>query len=358
MSDIPLESLPFDTREPVLVTGATGYVAGWIVRRLLEQGMTVHAAVRDPDNTAKLAHLRAMEADLPGRIVFFRADLLEEGSYRAAMTGCGVVFHTASPFTSDFGDAQRDLVDPAVKGTRNVLDTATATYSVARVVLTSSCAAIIGDSADMAGQVADEGVWNSTSSLEHQPYAYSKTAAERAAWEISRRQARWRLVVINPSLVVGPGTAEVQTSESFSILRQMGSGAFKSGVPPMDIGMVDVRDVAEAHLRAAFLPDAEGRHIVSAESVSLLQVAEILKDRHGSSLRLTAREMPRWVVWLIGPLVSRSVTRHMVVRSMGHPWRVDNAKSMRTLGMVYRPVPTAVQKMFQQMVDTGQVALT
>ncbi|WP_199672089.1 NAD-dependent epimerase/dehydratase family protein [Pseudooceanicola sediminis] len=357
MTHIPFDKLPIDTSAPVLVTGATGYVAGWIVKRLLERGVTVHAAVRDPSNREKLAHLHAMAAATPGDLVIFRADLLEEGSYGAAMAGCGVVFHTASPFVSVVEDPQRDLVDPAVKGTRNVLASATATYSVTRVVLTSSCAAIIGDAADMAGAVADEDTWNSTSSLEHQPYSYSKTAAERAAWEASRRQARWRLVVINPSLVIGPGTADRQTSESFSILRQMGAGAFKSGVPPMEIGMVDVRDVAEAHVRAAFLPAAEGRHIISAESLTLLRVAQILCASYGNRLPVTAREMPKWVVWLIGPLVSSTITRRMVTRSMGHRWQVDNGKSRHALGMGYRPLEPGVEEMFQQMVDTGQVAL-
>lgn len=140
----------YDAKEPVMVTGATGYVAGWLIKRLLEEGKTVHAAVRDPSRVAKLSHLNAMASSLPGELKYFKTDLLEEGSYGEAMKGCGVVFHTASPFTSKISDPQRDLVDPAVKGTRNVLETANATKSVKRVVLTSSCASIYGDSQDIA----------------------------------------------------------------------------------------------------------------------------------------------------------------------------------------------------------------
>lgn len=103
---------------PVLVTGATGFVAGWLVKRLLEEGFTVHAAVRDPSNAPKTGHLTALADGLPGTLELFAADLLEDGSYAEAMAGCAVVFHTASPFTSKFTDAQRDLVDPAVQGTR------------------------------------------------------------------------------------------------------------------------------------------------------------------------------------------------------------------------------------------------
>lgn len=88
-----------DTDLPVMVTGATGYVAGWLVQRLLEAGLTVHAAVRDPDSPDKLAHLQRIAAGKPGTMRYFRADLLEPGSYADAMAGCGTVFHTASPFT-------------------------------------------------------------------------------------------------------------------------------------------------------------------------------------------------------------------------------------------------------------------
>ncbi|MEO1001420.1 MAG: NAD-dependent epimerase/dehydratase family protein, partial [Pseudomonadota bacterium] len=160
----------YDTSAPVLVTGATGYVAGWIVRRLLEEGFAVHAAVRDPENAEKTAHLTAMAAELPGTLQLFRADLLEPGSYGAAMAGCGVVFHTASPFSTNVADPQRDLIDPAVKGTENVLASVNETESVTRVVLTSSCAAIYGDAADCAaapnGTLTEE-IWNTTSSVDH-----------------------------------------------------------------------------------------------------------------------------------------------------------------------------------------------
>ena len=129
-----------NTTAPVMVTGATGYVAGWLVKELLDAGATVHAPVRDPSNPAKIGHLLKLAETAPGTIKFFKADLLDEGSYAEAMTGCEVVFHTASPFTSNITDPQTDLVDPALLGTRNVLTEATKTPSVRRVVVTSSCA--------------------------------------------------------------------------------------------------------------------------------------------------------------------------------------------------------------------------
>ncbi|TCD15863.1 NAD-dependent epimerase/dehydratase family protein [Oricola cellulosilytica] len=346
----------YDTSAPVLVTGATGYVAGWLVKRLLEEGFTVHGAVRDPSATAKVAHLEKMAAENPGTLKLFRADLLEDGSYETAMAGCAVVFHTASPFTLHFTDPQRDLVDPAVKGTRNVLNTANRVESVKRVVVTSSCAAIFGDNADVArapGGILTEDVWNTSSTLHHQAYSYSKVEAEKAAWDIAKGQDRWKLVTVNPALVIGPGTADTQTSESFSLIRQFGDGTMKAGVPPYEIGMVDVRDVAEAHMRAGFIDSAEGRHIVFAETRSFLDLAGMLREKFGDSWPLPKRTLPKWLVWLVGPLADKSFTRKSIAENMGHAWRADNTKSVRKLGLTYGPVEKAITDMFQQMIDTG-----
>ncbi len=107
-----------DISKPVMVTGATGYVAGWLVKQLLEKGLTVHAAIRNPDNAQKVAHLEALAAKSTGSIKYFKSDLLQKGSYAEAMKGCELVFHTASPFTNDFKDAQKELIEPAVKGTQ------------------------------------------------------------------------------------------------------------------------------------------------------------------------------------------------------------------------------------------------
>ncbi len=348
----------YDTSAPVLVTGATGFVAGWLVKRLLEEGFTVHAAVRDPDNAGKIAHLTELEEQEKGKLKFFKADLLDEGSYAKAMKGCRTVFHTASPFTSNISDPQRDLVDPALKGTRNVLGTANKTKSVERVVVTSSCAAMFGDSADITNApdgTLREDVWNETSSLTHQAYNYSKTVAERAAWEIAEAQDRWRLVVINPALVLGPGLAHAHTSESFNLMRQLGDGTMKAGAPPAEIGMVDVRDVAEAHMRAGFVPDAQGRHIVFTKTYSLLELAAMLREKFGDEWPFPKRAMPKWLVWLVGPLANKAFTRKMISRNMGHPWRADNSKSVRELGMEYGPIPRAATDMFQQMIDAGVV---
>lgn len=347
-----------DTTAPALVTGATGYVAGWVVERLLEAGVTVHAAVRDPGNADKVGHLRAMAGESPGTLRLFAADLLAEGSYAEAMQGCRVVFHTASPFRTRVRDPQRELIDPAVEGTRNVLETAGATDSVERVVLTSSCAAIYTDAADCAdapGGALTEAVWNTTASLDYQPYSYSKTLAEKEAWKIAERQDRWRLVGVNPSLVIGPATHARPTSESFGIVRQLGDGTMKAGAPRFGLGVVDVRDLAQAHLAAAFLPDAEGRHIISAQGTDFLELASTLLDTYGDDYPLPRRALPKWLVWLAAPMTS-GIPRRVIARNVDIPWRADNTKSREKLGIEYRPMAESMNDMFAQMIESDQFA--
>ena len=260
------------------MTGATGYVAGWLVKKLLEDGATVHACVRDPSNRDKLKYLDAIAAETPGTIRYFGSDLMEEGSYADAMQDCAVVFHTASPFTLSVDDPQKELIDPAVRGTRNVLETANRTETVRRVVVTSSLAAIQGDNVDIEkkpnGKFTEED-WNESSSLEHMPYAYSKTLAEREAWAIADAQDRWSLVTINPSFVIGPGIHAFATSETFDTFRKLADGTGKMGIPALYMCAVDVRDVADAHIAAGFTPGAAGRYIASAHDTSLVEFARL-----------------------------------------------------------------------------------
>ncbi|WP_419858293.1 NAD-dependent epimerase/dehydratase family protein [Candidatus Palauibacter irciniicola] len=270
---------------PVLVTGANGYVASWLVKRLLEQGFDVHGTVRDPRDPVKTGHLRAMARDLPGTLSLFRADLLDPGGFDRAMAGCPLVFHTASPLiVRDVDDPVRDLIEPATRGTRHVLEAADRTPAVRRVVLTSSIVAIYGDAADLEQIEADrfdESHWNTTSHEGHQPYSYSKTLSERLAWKMAEEQARWDLVVVNPGLVLGPGLSRNTNAEGVLIMRDLGNGAHRVGAPELEFAIVDVRDVAEGHLQAGLIPEAEGRYILVGETRSLIEIAGILRERFG-----------------------------------------------------------------------------
>ena len=348
-----------DRAAPIMVTGATGYVAGVLVKKLLEDGLTVHAPVRNPDNPKKLQYLNEIAATTPGTIKYFKADLLDEGSYAEAIAGCELVYHTASPFKMNINDPQKDLVDPAQLGTRNVLETANHEPSVKRVVLTSSCAAIYGDNADLQqtpnGAFTEE-IWNTSSSLEHNPYAYSKTVAEQEAWKINKAQSRWDMVVINPTLVIGPGINPYATSESYSIIKRMGDGTLKSGAPRWGFGIVDVRDLAEAHYRAGFTPEAKGRNIISGHNTDMFTMSQTLLDKYGNDYPIPRKAMAKWLLWLIGPMLDKTMTRKVVARNIDLPWVGDNSKGIKELGISYRPLAESMNDFFQQMIDNGLVS--
>jgi len=338
----------------IMITGATGYVAGHIVKLLLENGHHVHAPVRDPKSTDKLKYLNEIASKNPGTIKYFKADLLNEGSYQEAMDNCEIVIHSASPFTTNVKDPQKDLVDPALLGTRNVLNEASKTSSVKRVVLTSSVAAIYSDNVDLKktkNNIFTEEHWNTSSSLEHQPYYYSKTVAEREAWKIAGGQTQWKLVVVNPSLVIGPGINPNSTSESLKIVKQFGDGTAKSGLPKMGLGAVDVRDVAQAHYNAAFLPDANGRHIVSGHNTDLYELASSLQDKFGDNYPIPKNTIPKFLVWAVGPLLNESFNRKTISLNMGLPWKADNSKSKEELNVTYRPLKKSMEEFFQQIAD-------
>ncbi|MDN6234357.1 MAG: NAD-dependent epimerase/dehydratase family protein [Bifidobacterium crudilactis] len=347
---VDVSGLPIDTTAPVLVTGANGYVASWVVKGLLDAGVTVHAAVRNPKVEHKVGHLLRLAEGAPGELRLFAADLLKPRSYEKAMQGCAVVFHMASPFVRKVSDPMRDLVKPALEGTRNVLNSASEISEVRRVVLTSSVAAIYSDAVDVErrpGGIITESQWNDTSTTTREPYSYSKTLAEREAWHIARAQHQWRLVVVNPALVIGPALNPRPSSDSFTIVEQMIGGTGRFGLPRIGVSVVDVRDVARAHIAAAFLPDAHGRHILASEDTDTLALAKSLKPRFGNSLPLPDRAIPKALVFAAAPLIG--LGRGYVRRNVGHVLRADSRKSRQELGMRYRPAQESMEDMVQSM---------
>ncbi|MGD1845573.1 MAG: NAD-dependent epimerase/dehydratase family protein [Salibacteraceae bacterium] len=348
-----------DPSKPVLVTGANGYVASWLVKRLLDEGITVHAAVRNPDNDKKVGHLKTAAAAAKGQLKFFKADLLTPHAYKEAMEGCELVYHTASPFVTDVKNPQKDLIEPAEQGTANVLQSANVVASVKRVVVTSSCAAIYTDAIDTVnapgGRITEE-VWNSTASVSYQPYSYSKTLAERKAWEISKAQNRWDLVTVNPSLVLGPAlNPHNTTSESVNILKMLGDGQMKSGAPKMGIGLVDVRDLAEAHYRAGYVPEAQGRYITSAHNTDFLAMGQELQPKYGDRFPLPKKALPKWLLMIVGPMTNKLFTRRFIRNNVNVPWKADNSKIKRELKMEFKPMRETIEDAFQVLVDEGIV---
>uniref|UniRef100_A0A2N9GND1 NAC domain-containing protein n=1 Tax=Fagus sylvatica TaxID=28930 RepID=A0A2N9GND1_FAGSY len=231
----------------VCVTGASGYIASWLVKLLLNRGYTVKASVRDPNDPKKTNHLKVLDG-AKERLHLFKANLLEEGSFDSAVEGCDGVFHTASPFYHDVKDPEAELLDPAVKGTLNVLNSCAKSPSVKRVVLTSSMAAVLYDKKSRTSDVVVDDTW--FSDPEHckeakQWYVLSKTLAEDAAWKF---------------------------------VKEKGAQTF----PNLTFGWVNVKDVANAHIHAYEIPTASGRYCLVERVLHYSEVVRILRELYPS----------------------------------------------------------------------------
>lgn len=257
----------------VTVSGASGFIGSHVVSILLQRGHRVRGTVRSVAKEKEIAHLRA----LPGakeRLELVEAELLSDAGWDVAMAGATYVIHLASPFALNVKDPQRDLVDPAVEGTRTVLAAAAKAGTVERVVLTSSMAAIT-DEPDGAHVLTEED-WNTKSSLRRNPYYYSTTLAEKEGWAfVEREKPKFDLVVINPFITMGPSLSPgLNTSNQLFV--DLLSGQYP-GIMRLTWGFVDVRDVALAHVLAMETRTAEGRYLCANETFTMRQVVEQLR---------------------------------------------------------------------------------
>lgn len=336
---------------PFVVTGASGYVASWVVFELLSRGANVRGTVRNPDDQDKCRHLLDMAGDLSGNLELARADLLGPQSFDEAIRGAGAVLHIASPFViGKIKNAQSQLIEPAVQGTQNVLDSVNRSQSVQSVVVTSSAAAIYGDARDLENKtdgVFTEDDWNTTSTVKHQPYSYSKTMAEKTAWAIQRSQSRWKLATINPVFVFGPSKTPRTDSESIKLMRDMIRGVYRFGAPPLCFGIVDVRDVARAHVEASIRPEAEGRFILAADSKSFLEMGQILRRRLGDRYPFPKSEIPKPILYLVGP--TQGFSWKFWRRNAGYRVAFDNSRSREILGIDYRPAEETIVEHAEQL---------
>lgn len=323
---------------PVLVTGASGFVGSAVVARLLADGYRVRGTTRDPlaPTSKGIMYLPGAEEGLE----LVTADLGGSGMDEA-VRGCGCVMHVASPYILNTADPRRDLVDPAVNGTIAVLEAAARAGDVHRVVLTSSFAAVAGEGRD---EPFTEEDWNTGASLDHSPYYYSKVVAERAAWDfMERERPGFDLVVLNPTTVLGP-TLIGRVNQSHEWFVGMTDGSHPA-VIPLEFPMVDVRDVALAHVRAMERP-VSGRHILSSGSFSPHRIYEVavelgLTDRYRFPFFRLSGPFGVWLTRLFA-LTQPSGSRSFLRDSLGRRFVVDTSKSRHDLGIEYRPVEQTI----------------
>ncbi|PWA85767.1 NAD(P)-binding Rossmann-fold superfamily protein [Artemisia annua] len=263
------------------VTGGTGFIAGYLIKSLLEQGHTVRTTVRDPENIEKVGYLLELKG-AQDRLKLIKADLMAEGSFDQAVDGVDGVFHTASPVVVPYDhNIQETLIDPCIKGTMNVLSSCKKAKSVKRVVLTSSCSSIRYRYDVQQVSPLNESHWSDTEYCKQHNlwYAYAKTIAEEDAWNVAKGSGI-DLVVVNPSYVVGPLLAPQPTSTLQMILAYV-IGAVDE-YPNTTVGFVHIDDVVAAHILAMENKEASGRLICSSTVAHWTEVIHMLKSKYPS----------------------------------------------------------------------------
>ncbi|GGK91408.1 NAD-dependent epimerase/dehydratase family protein [Nocardia jinanensis] len=323
----------------VLVTGATGFVAGHVIVELLDHGYAVRGTVRDLADTGKRAHLAEYAVRVGGDLEFAAADLELDSGWAAAVAGCTQVLHVASPFPPTPPDDDSELIRTAVDGTLRVLRAAAAAPAVRRVVLTSSIAAIAHGHRDDA--VRTEADWTV---VERSPaYQRSKTLAERAAWEFTESLPAGRgleLVVVNPGMVLGPLLAP-ETSTSHEPVRRLLAGDVP-GLPRVGWSVVDVRDLAVAHRLALETAQAAGkRYICAGDHVWMRDMARLLAAEYRPrGFRIATRGLPDPLVRLAA-VFDRGL--RLTVPALGKVERLSAARARSELGWTMRPVDETVR---------------
>ncbi len=333
--------------DQVLVTGATGFVAGHCIEELLTHGYRVRGTVRNL-RSAKTAHLREIAERTGGEIQFTEATLDSDTGWSEAVDGCAYVLHVASPFPAHVPKDENELIKPAVDGTLRVLRAAANSGAVRRVVLTSSVAAIAYGHDE--SHTLTEADWTIPDRAD--AYPKSKTLAERAAWEYAR-ESGLELVAINPGGIFGP-LLHAQRPTSMEAVRRIMSGQLPA-LPRIGWAPVDVRDLAVAHRLAMETPEAAGnRYICAGPFLWMRDMATALAEEYAPrGYSIATRPMPYWLMWTLGRFDS---TIRMALKFYDHVQVVSAAKAKEELGWTMRPIRDTIVDSAESLIRHGVVA--
>jgi nucleoside-diphosphate-sugar epimerase len=318
----------------ILVTGGSGFIGSHCILQLLAAGHQVRTTVRSLKREGDVRAMLKEGGALPGdRLKFIAADLENDAGWPNAVAGCEYVLHVASPFPPTVPKHEDELIVPAREGTLRVLR-ASRDAGVKRVVVTSSFAAI-GYGHQPQQAPFDETSWSDPNGADVRPYVKSKTLAERAAWDFIASEGRdLELSVVNPVGVFGPVLGP-DYSTSILLLQKLLDRAMP-GCPRLSFGVVDVRDVADLHIRAMTDPAAKGERFlaVAGDFMSIVDIAKVLKRRMGD----TARRVPTWQLpnWLVRLAAVFDPVVKQIVPELGKRKNATNAKAKRVLGWAPR----------------------
>ncbi len=349
-----MSSTALQAGDRICVTGANGFIASHLVRDLLQAGFRVRGTVRDPANSAKTEHLHALakELDAQDRLEIVAGDLLKPGSFDDALAGCDGLCHAAAAVAFSAKDPQRDIIDPSVEGTLNVLESARKAGTVRRVVHTSSMAAVYGWDKPP-GHLFTESDWNSSSTLESDPYGLAKVSAEKAACDFVAalpEDERFELVHLNPGMVWGPPMIKAHCKASPKLVRDVLSRS-QPGVPKLMLSVVDVRDVSQVHLQALTHSDPPSRCLVFAENHWM---NEIMKQLQGyfPDVRMGTLRIPKIAVLMVS-LFDKTLNTRQLKALVGRDLRMDNRLSQEAYGISYRSVEETLKATAEPMIAKG-----
>ncbi len=334
----------------VLVTGGSGFVASYCILQLLAEGHSVRTTVRNLKRESDVrSMLKTGGADAGDRLSFCAADLENDAGWPEAVAGCEYVLHVASPIPVAVPKNDDELIVPAREGALRVLRAASKA-GVRRVVLTSSFAAI-GYGHKPQTAPFDETSWTDINGPGATAYIKSKTIAERAAWDLVAKQGGPELAVVNPVAILGPALG-ADYSPSIMIVQRMMDGAVP-GCPQRWFGIVDVRDVADLHVRAMTHPAARGERFLctAGDFMSMLEIAKVLKARMGAAgAKVPARQLPNWVVRLAA---LRDPALKQLIPELGKQKNGSNAKARSLLGWNPRSSEDAIVASAASLIRLG-----
>jgi nucleoside-diphosphate-sugar epimerase len=335
----------------VLVTGGSGFIGSHSILQLLSAGHQVRTTVRSLKRESDVrAMLKAGSAEPGNRLSFVAADLENDAGWPEAVAGCEYVLHVASPFPSTVPKHEDELIVPAREGALRLLR-ASRDARVKRVVLTSSFAAI-GYGQKPQTTPFNETSWTDPNGDGVLPYAKSKTLAERAAWDfIANEGGGLELSVVNPVGVFGPVLGP-DYSTSILLVQRLMDGAMP-GCPRLYFGIVDVRDVADLHIRAMAHPAAKGERFlaVAGDFMSILDMAKVLKERLGASAkRVPTRQLPDWLVRVAS---MRDPAVKQILPELGKSKNATNEKAKRVLGWAPRSNEESIVATAESLVRLG-----
>jgi len=335
---------------PVLVSGGSGFVGSHVVLHLLNGGHHVRTTVRSPRREANLRQMMRAAGAGDTRLTFFTADLEHDDGWEQAIGGCDYVIHVASPIPAAAPRSEDDLIRPAREGTLRVLRIAR-DAGVRRVVLTSSCGAVYYGHPPQTTPF-DETSWTNIDG-DMSAYVRSKAIAERAAWDFMRSEGgRLELTAVNPTGIFGPALGP-EVSSSIELVTRLLKGM--PGCPRLFFGIVDVRDVADLHLRAMTHPAANGERFIasSGDLMSMLAIARVLRAHLGAAARkVPTRELPNWLVRFAARF---DRTLRPLVPLLDSTRRATSAKAQRVLDWHPRPPEEAIVATALSLIEFGAV---